>query len=177
MMRTIVRSLAVTCLTLAIPGVLHAQSPAPGAADSVQRFVQGFYSWYMRVAEDDDAPWMRAVRDRRPDFAPGIVDGLRADSVAAEEDDDEAPGLDADPFLNAEDPCDSYRVRRVLPSADGWLVEVLGVGGCATHGTPDVVVEVKRRDGGFMFTDFRYPGPPADHLVALLQRERKGREP
>lgn len=173
MMRTIVRA----CLALAIPGALRAQSPVPSAPDSVQRFVQGFYSWYMRVAEDDDAPWMRAVRDRRADFAPSIVDGLRADSVAAESDDDEAAGIDADPFLNAQDPCDSYRVRRVLPAADGWLVEVLGVGGCATHGTPDVVVEVKRRDGGFVFTDFRYPGPPADHLVALLERERKGKEP
>ncbi len=171
-MRRVTGLLALSICVLAPARALAAQGTA--AADSALRVVQAFYSWYVPMAAEDadDPAWMRAIRERGALFSRELIDGLRADSVARAKDPDEVVGLDGDPFLDAQDPCDSYHVRRARPSGDNWLVEVLGSGGCETHNTPDVVVEVARRDGRWVFVNFRDPGPPPRDLLGTLQRER-----
>jgi hypothetical protein len=171
------RSLVAVLLLTAVPVLAaRAQSRAGAlaAADTARRMVQRFYDWYLPLTEDadgDGSAWMRAVRERGSLFAREIVDGLRADSAAAADDDGEIAGLDGDPFLDAQDPCDSYQVRRVRADGDAFLVEVLGEGGCETHGGPDVIVVVERRDGRWVFADFRYPGPPPRDLLGVLKRQ------
>jgi hypothetical protein len=112
---------------------------------------------------------MRAVRERPGAFAPALVEALRRDSVASSRSRDEVVGLDGDPFLNAQDPCERYAVRRVARKGERFLAEVVGAGGCARHTRPDVVVEVARVGRAWRFENFRYVDPP-DDLLALLRR-------
>lgn len=153
---------------------LHAQSKPSTIADSVGLVVQAFYTWYVPQAHaaNGSPAWMSAVRLRREIFAPRLVEGLRRDSVASARSRDEIVGLDGDPFLNAQDPCKRYVVRRVRPRDERFLVEVVGVGGCAGHIRPDVIVEVARHGSTFRFENFRYLDPP-DDLLGLLGRLQK----
>jgi hypothetical protein len=171
--------LVMSALAIALwVGAFTPDQPAPrAAADSVARAVQSFYDWYVPLARSGDAgvTWMRAVRARRFAFAPAIVDALRRDSVASARSRDEIVGLDGDPFLNAQDPCDRYRVRAARQVGGRFLVDVVGEGGCEAHTRPDVVVELTRRAPGasggpaWRFENFRYPDPPTD-LLAMLRR-------
>ena len=148
-----------------------AQAPQRSTADSVQRVVQEFYSWYVpRAVSGSVAPaWMDAVRQRPASFAPAIVAALRRDSVLSASNPNEVVGLDGDPFLNAQDFCDRYVARRAVPKARRFLVEVIGEGRCASHSEADVVVEVARVGRTWRFENFRYLDPP-DDLLSLLKR-------
>jgi hypothetical protein len=164
------RMLAVALFVAASSATRAEAQPARGTtADSVGRAVQAFYNWYLpRTATGTGAPWMRAIRERRALFAPAIIAGLRQDSVASARSPDEIVGLDGDPFLNSQDPCDRYEVRRVRRAGERFLADVFGAGSCGRHAQPDVVVEVVRRAGGWRFENFRYSDPPGD-LLALLR--------
>lgn len=160
---------AACAVFLAAP--LRAQPAADATADSVRRAVQAFYSWYVPRARQGGAgsPWMAAVRARPAAFAPAIARALRRDSVASSRSADEVVGLDGDPFLNAQDPCTRYVVRRVVRQGARYLADVVGEGGCARHTRPDVVVEVARVGGAWRLENFRYRDP-ADDLLSLLRR-------
>jgi hypothetical protein len=163
----------VLAFALAAVAASHAAAqPARGTtADSVGRSVQAFYSWYVPMAATEGAgpPWMRALRERRALFAPAIAAALRRDSVASAANPDEVVGLDGDPFLNSQDPCDRYVVRRVRRAGDRFLVDVFGEGSCGRHAQPDAVVEVARRPGGWRIENVRYSDPPTN-LLEMLRR-------
>ncbi|AHG92644.1 hypothetical protein J421_5109 (plasmid) [Gemmatirosa kalamazoonensis] len=157
---------------MTLGGLQAAAQPSRDAtADSVGRVVQAFYTWYTPLATASGAgpAWMRAIHERRTLFAPAIVAALRRDSVASARSPDEVVGLDGDPFLNAQDPCEHYVVRRARRAGDRFLVDVVGEGGCARHTRADVVVEVMRGASGWRLENFRYPDPPTD-LLAMLRR-------
>jgi Protein of unknown function (DUF3828) len=164
-------SLTLTGLLLAVP--LGAQTTQSDSAAQAQRAVQEFYSWYVPMAAKTPSAWMHAIRKRRTTFAPAIVRALRGDSVAAAAHPSEVVGLDGDPFLNAQDPCDRYDAVRTTAHGRVYLVEVLGTGGCVAHTKPDVVVEVARAGGKWVFMNFRYLDPN-DNLLDLLKRLRSG---
>lgn len=150
---------------------LRAQNTQSDSAAQAQRAVQEFYSWYVPMAAKTPSAWMHAVRQRPASFAPAIVRALRADSVAAAAHPSEIVGLDGDPFLNAQDPCDRYDAVKTTTRGRVHLVEVLGTGGCVAHTKPDVVVEVGRSGGRWVFLNFRYVDPN-DNLLDLLKRLR-----
>ena len=151
---------------------LRAQSDSVAQA---QRAVQEFYTWYVPMAAKTPSAWMHAIRQRKATFAPAIVRALRADSVAAAAHPSEVVGLDGDPFLNAQDPCDRYVSVKTTARGRVYLVEVLGTGGCVAHTKPDVIVEVGRGStaGRWVFLNFRYVDPD-DNLLDLLKRLRAG---
>jgi len=169
--RTAATRLAVAVLVAAPVAPLGAQPRAVTTADSVTQAVQSFYTWYVPRARaaTSGAPWMLAVRARGALFAPAVVAALRRDSAASARHPEEVVGLDGDPFLNAQDPCERYVARRTVPNGQRFRVEVVGQGGCGQHTRPDVVVEVARANGGWRFENFRYLDPP-DDLLALLRR-------
>jgi len=175
-------SVALAAAVLAGPPA-GAQPRADAAADSVGRAVQAFYAWYTPLAKAGGGgpaagpAWMRALRERRALFAPAIATALRRDSVASARSPDEVVGLDGDPFLNAQDPCDRYVVRRTRRAGERFLVDVVGEGGCERHTRPDAVVEVARTGSGWRFENFRYADPATDLLTMLrgLQAKAPGK--
>jgi len=81
-------------------------------------------------------------------------------------------GLDFDPFVAAQDPCDEYTVRRVVESPSGFDVEVQG--DCTGLDQPDIIANVISANEGYRFSNFRYPGSGTD-LMSVLERLRDSR--
>ena len=145
-----------------------------GAAtgDSARRVAQRFYDWYVPLAAHPNAlDVVMAAATRGPlAFDPELVRWLRIDSTARARSKDEVDGLDGDPFLNAQDPCDAYTAQAVKTAGPVFLVEILGHGGCEAHVKPDVVVELTYRAGRWTATEFRDPNRKNDGLIPLLKR-------
>lgn len=98
-----------------------------------------------------------ATRDSAALFAPVLVDALRADAQAQARSPQEIVGLDGDPFLDAQDFCESYEIGGARHRGDHVLVDVYGVCSGQRHSQPDVVAELSRRDSSWVFVDFQYP--------------------
>lgn len=110
---------------------------------------------------------MRALHDPRWHFSPVIIAALQADSVAAVRAPGEVVGLDMDPFLNSQDPCDHYAPSAVRRDGSTFLVDVHGSGGCPRRSGPDVIVRVAFEGTTPVFVNFLYP-PSNDDLLHLL---------
>ncbi len=180
--------LVLVCLTAlgcrtAAPGTR--QSPPPtraadsglgvaasdSAAQSAARFAQDFYDWYARAGERPDV----AVRERASAFGSRLLDALRQDFAAQSKNPDEVVGLDWDPFLNTQDPCNPYRVGQVTRLGDTVLVAVKGTcTGAAPQPGPDVIAEAVPVAGTWQFVDFRHAADRGSLLqdLAALRRSR-----
>ena len=151
---------------------LLTQQPTYAAIDSARvarESVARFYSWYVPAAQKAGAD-MRALHDARWHFSPALVTALRADSAATEANPSEIVGLDMDPFLNAQDPCDRYAPIAVRRDGKTFLVDVRGSGGCASHREPDVTVRVAFSGATPVFVNFIYPQPHNDDLLSVLKQ-------
>lgn len=154
-------------------GSLRGQtSPPVNQADSVRRAVQRFYDWYVpRAANARGRDRVMEAAVRGPlSFDTELVRWLRTDSTARARAKGEIDGLDGDPYLNAQDPCDAYSARAPTATDSSFLVSILGHGGCARHSRPDVVVEVARRGGRWIVLEFRDPNRRNEGLIPLLRR-------
>ena len=130
--------------------------------------VARFYAWYLPAAQRAGAD-MRALRDPRWHFNPALVTALRADSAATVANPGEIVGLDMDPFLNSQDPCNHYAPTAVRRDGATFLVDVVGSGGCPSHREPDVTVRVVFRGTTPIFINFLYK-PINDDLLGLLRQ-------
>ena len=108
---------------------------------------------------------MRAATNGPLAFDPELVKWLRIDSTARARTKDEVNGLDGDPYLNSQDPCDRYTVQSVRSEGSRFLVDILGRGGCAAHTQPDVIVVVGRAGGRWIVREFL---DPSRHNEGLL---------
>ncbi len=141
------------------------------AARSATQFAQAFYDWYRLRGDRYEA----AVRDSPAAFEPGLLAAMRADLAAQSRSPDEVVGLDWDPFLGTQDPCDPYRVQGTTRRGDTILVAVKSA--CIDrepHAGSDVIAEIGRRGGRWVFLDFRHAGDPGS-LRQDLARLREGR--
>jgi len=149
-------------------------APAPdSAAQSAARFVQAFYEWYKRTGDQYEV----AVRDSAGFFAPALLSAMRLDLSAQSASPGEVSGLDWDPFLATQDPCDPYQVTGTTRRADTILVAVNGM--CTDRPPqvqPDVIAEVRRVGGRWMFVDFRHVGDSGS-LLQDLKALRDARGP
>ena len=160
---------AVLCVA---SSALQAQVTLRTPADSAQRVVQRFYDWYVARAINPhgrDMVMIAAVEGPLP-FDAELVHWLRVDSTARARAVGEIDGLDGDPYLNAQDPCDRYTARSAVRHGASFYVSVRGQGGCTDHAQPDVVVEVVRRAKGWTIVEFRDPRGGNEGTVALLRR-------
>lgn len=146
-------------------------------AEAVKDFAQGFYSWYVPEAlKTEETPaWSVALKYKRSAFSPALFRALKEDSDAQAKASGEIVGLDFDPFLNTQDPCDRYEVGAVTSQKAGYRVDIYGVCSGKRNEKPDVVAELARRDGSWAFTNFLYPAIHRDLLSTLrsLQEERQ----
>jgi len=154
-------------------------SPSNDAAVGVVRdFVQEFYSWYVPVAANSRSgvPSDVALNTRSTAFDPSLARQLKEDSDAQAKVPGDIVGLDFDPFLASQDPCDRYEVMNVDKKAENYLVGVRGVGGCEKHNEADVIAEVASRNGASLFVNFHYPGLNHSDLLTILKGLRDDRK-
>jgi hypothetical protein len=149
--------------------VLLAVAAQGQAAKSALDTVRNFYSWYFPGHSFEEA-----LEARRADFDKALYAALRADLTAASKSPDEIVGLDFDPFLNTQDPCQRYEVGPAKVTGTSARVEIHGVCEGKKAAKVDVIVALRQENGRWVFTNFLYPG--ADDLVKVLRvlkRERK----
>ncbi len=158
------------CLLLALPFSVKAQSGSEAnASDSVKKFVQGFYDWYVPAAlSSRSAPaWGRAVKEKGSCFSPELGRKLREDSEAQAKAEGEIVGLDFDPFLNSQDPGRHYSVGKVFPKGENYLVEVHRFVSGKPEDKLTVTAEVRGKNGQWYFVNFLYPNH--HNLLGLLK--------
>lgn len=147
--------------------------PAPdSAAQAAARFIQSFYVWYKQIGER----YEDAVADSPGWFAPALVAAMRLDNAAQRANPAEVVGLDWDPFLDTQDPCDPYQVTGTSRRGDTVLAAVNGM--CNDRPPqvqPDVIAEVRYVGGRWVFVDFRHVGNPGS-LVQDLRVLRASRD-
>lgn len=158
-------------LTLCFARGAGAQRTATSSRDSVAEAVQHFYDWYVpRAAKPGRRDMIMEAATHGPlQFDTTLVRWLRVDSTARARAVGEIDGLDSDPYLNAQDPCDTYRVGTATVTGPNARVSVVGHGGCAAHRTADVVVELKQSSGEWVVYDFLDPHFHNQGLRATLK--------
>lgn len=145
-------------------------------SESARRFVQQFYSWYVpRARANSPGPaWDLALKHKSSEFAPELARALKEDSEAQAKVQGEIVGLDFDPFLSAQDPCERYEAGRIVLKGAGYWVDIYGVCSGKRHEKADVVAELIQKDNHWLFVNFHYPKDR--NLLAVLKSLREGRE-
>lgn len=143
---------------------------------AVRAFARRFYSWYVPAATGKDPKSLLQTSQMRAAVAPDLLARLQSDSEAqGKEASGDLVGLDFDPFLASQDPCDRYDAGRVTRRGPVFAVEIHGAGGCSSHDGPDLVADVSRHEGSWRFVNFHYPGQVPTDLLTLLDRLREDR--
>ena len=160
-----------------LPITLQAQSTTASTADKAQQFVSAFYAWYVPLAlqPQGGATWERALTKKASWFGDEIGRRLREDAKAQAMVKDEIVGLDADPFLASQDPCERYEVGKATKSGESYRARVYAVCGGVRQAMPQVIAEVTSTKGQWVFVNFHYPDGHSDllHELATLRRERR----
>jgi hypothetical protein len=165
------------CGALFSPACLAGQG-APPSNDFLPRFVQGFYDWYVPLAAKTRADPVWSVLRLQPGrLTPELLRALRQDSIAKARFRGYVVGLDFDPFLNAQDPCEHYEAGPIAQHGHRFVVQVYGICAGKRHSSPDVLAELERRNGMWVFVNFRYPAVHADLLHLLEQSLHPHRRP
>jgi hypothetical protein len=158
------------------PGVQHV-SESPG------HFVGQFYAWYVpRTLSDKSIPaYEFTLKNKKNLFTPVLLKALKDDFEASAKVRDEIVGLDFDPFLNTQDPCERYEVGKTVQKGNSYRVEVYGICSGKRSEKPDVWPEVLRVNGHWLFANFYYEHqakeyPASDDLLGILNLLREARE-
>jgi Protein of unknown function (DUF3828) len=164
-------TLVFVAATLCMIAGAQAQPGDPSAA--ARTFVQQFYGWYVPlITSPKGAPeWDIVLTKAQQNLDPGLYRALKADDDAQKKVPGEVVGLDFDPFLNSQDPGTRYTVGKITASHGGFLVEVRDAGMKSKE--PDVIANVARQDGRWVFVDFLYPGN--GDLLGVLRNLAKDR--
>jgi len=161
----------------AIPLLPQAEGWKPTCEKSLVAFVQGFYDWYVPLALKTDATPSEglALRTRASLFSRELLQALEEDYDAQAKTQGEIVGLDFDPFLASQDPCEHYVVGTIARRGACYRVSIHAVCSGRESREPDVVAELVRRDKTWVFTNFHYPRVGSDLLGVLrnLREERK----
>ena len=170
----------ILACTLALPDTMAAP---PGAKMplSVQAIVQQFYDWYVPASEKDkDMSGVEMALKEKPDaFSPELLKALQDDLAASAKDPDEVVGLDFDPFLNSQDPCEKYQAGKVTREGDTYQVEVFSHCPGEESVKPALIAELKLDKRRWIFVDFIYPadeGTPQEDLLTILKDLDKERQ-
>ena len=86
----------------------------------------------------------------------------------------ELVGLDFDPFLSGQDPCERYRVGKVSYQQNAYLADVYPVCNGKLSDSASVVIELQSTGSSWRFVNFRYPRSHTDLIEELrLLREQR----
>jgi len=166
------RQIASGVLTLAL-GAVAAGCPAQQPQASAVQFVQQFYDQYLQASANEPRQAMSQLLTRKPPVFTSTLSALLNWNLRAQASSPgEQRGLDFDPFVNAQDPCDHYFARPTEGQGAHVLVNVYGICARTADSLPAVVADVVQISGRWTFSNFRYPRQHAD-LVALLSDLRR----
>jgi hypothetical protein len=157
---------------------LAAQTAASGDNESCRRFTQTFYNWYVsKVFESLDHKnvdtLLEALDYKGQPFSRELVQGIKR--VRAKEKKSHEAILDFDPILNAQDPAERYLVREVTERNGHFLAEIYGAWDTQhpeLGKEPQVVAEMTRMQGRWVFINFHYPNsvyPASENLLSMLE--------
>jgi hypothetical protein len=157
------------CVTGALPAA--AQSAVGDSAKAAQRFVGAFYAWYAPVAltANREPGAMIALRRRRTALAPALAKALAADLAAQARVPGEIVGLDADPFLNSQDPCETATVGAALRDGGAFRVPVFAICGGTRTPQPVAFAKVQVVKGRWVIADI-FGADNTTSLAATLQQ-------
>jgi hypothetical protein len=174
-------TIAVVFVVLLMGGAIwyYETSQTRQESDSVS-FVRDFYRWYVPLAlSSNHGPASDlALKDRATSFSAKLLQALREDSDAQKNAGEEGlVGLDFDPFLNTQDPCEQYIVGKASKDKDeNYVIEVYGVCSGERSQSPAVLADVVRENGNWVFTNFIYNSRDLLSTLKMLQQERSGHE-
>jgi len=171
---------------LAPSSSLRAQKKrSTGLKKSCQDFVQAFYDWYVpkSLMPHEGFASDLALKLKHSSFSPELARQLKEDSdvraEAAKE--GELDGLDFDPFLHSQDPDEHYVAGRIAVKGTSYWAEVHSVRDGKKSEKPDVVAELVRENGRWIFVNFHYGtmDEPGNNLLNILKnlREFRGKTP
>lgn len=182
--------LVLACVSQALPSresdgatvstTTNATDSAQAALTSAQAFVQQFYDWYVPLALDDhkDLSAPDIVLTGRPSaLDTELCRALRADSDAQAKAPGEIVGLDFDPFLNSQDPCERYVAGPASREGMVYEIPVRGICEGISHAQPDVITQVMFESGTWVFVNVHYPDSKNDLKAVLKELQRAREEP
>jgi len=140
------------------------------SAAGARAFVESFYRWYVPIAIGDHKEPADAIalRERPRLFSSQLYRALKADNDAQAKAPGELVGLDSDPFLNSQDPCERFAIGRVERRHDAYRVEVFAVCSGKRLDRPSALADVRSVNGHWKFVDFFHDGGK-DGLLATLK--------
>lgn len=174
------RHAQIVCVVLwaVLGGLPSALATELADAVSVRQFVQQFYDWYAPIAQEDQRKRpaaAEAIERRKSSFSPELWSALKED-LDAQAKSREIVGIDWDPFLNSQDPCEKYSAGAVKEQGGLFLVEVFmaACGDGAKLSGPAVVANIRKSGKAWQFTNFTDPEHHVNLMEALkvLKQER-----
>ena len=163
-------------LMVFMPSFSALAQAAPDQSESCRRFVQDFYSWYVAAwarrdkhGPNSPTPYETIMKERSYLRAPSLLAALKQDDAAAEKNPGEIVGLDFDPYVNAQDFGESYRVGKV--SVTGSTCKAAVYSYWDRRRRDDLVAELDWSQGKWHFANFHYlyDGKLTDLLTILKQ--------
>lgn len=149
-----------------------ADSAAPVSQDTAgaRAFVHEFYTWYVPQAlQATGRPAALVLRERPEVLAPTLRQALAADEVGQTAASGEVVGLDFDPFLNSQDPCERYEVGDIRLAGPTVAFAIYAVCDGQRSPTPAVLAMVARHGVSWEFENFHYPASNTDLQAVLRQ--------
>jgi hypothetical protein len=144
----------LTRAVIAVVAIVGAARSTVGAqTQSATDHVQQFLNWYT-VQLVSDSGWKVVHRHRAELLGPDLVALLRADEAAKDKSPDQPVGMDWDPFIGVEEPCELYRAVEQPPQLPLVVVSVFEA--CRGRDAERVRVELTRRDDKWVMTNFYY---------------------
>jgi len=149
------------------------QKPAPIAEQSCRKFVQSFYDWYVPRILNSASTYEQVLNGKASSsFSTSLLRQLRVDYAAAKANPNEVVGLDFDPFLNSQDPSETFKVTQVKVAGVKCSAEVRGIAGGVSD--EEVHPELMLVNGGWQFVNFRYQ--QNTDLLSMLKTLREQRQ-
>jgi len=147
------------------PRVVPEWPPLPA-----REFVEEFYTWYSPRSRPGDTAkgWKQTLELMRFDLSDELA-RLLAENSASHGTCAQVLSPKLDPFLNAEEPDQEYKVTNVRLEGNTYKAEVSRIENGAPLANPAVVAEFRKKDEHWVFVNFLYPS--GSDLVTTLKSE------
>lgn len=132
--------------------------------------MQRFYDWYAPIARESSAggpAWNIVLNDSSALLGSTLLAALRADSASQAAAVGEIAGIDFDPFLSAQDPCEKYKAGPDSASGDSVVVKVQALCGTQTYHATEVILRLAPNGVTWVIGNIRYPEVGSDLLTQL----------
>jgi hypothetical protein len=148
--------------------------PAVTSSLSAPGFVRAFYDWYVPIVHSDvGAPaWFAVLQRDPPVLNAKLLAALRQDSISGAASPGEVNGLNFDPFLDSQDPCEAYELGDVTGTGNTQHVAIHSVCSGMRSAEPSLLAEVAMEDGSWVFQNVRYTRTKSDLINVLNELNR-----